>query len=84
MPYHKSCEKRMRTSAKERARNRGNRSQLRDALKAVRSQSKKDEALKAFQVAVVVLDKAASSGLIHKRNADRNKSRLAHFVAKLA
>lgn len=84
MPSHKSCVKRMKTSAKERARNRGNRSVLRDALKAVRSATKKADGLKAYAEATVVLDKAASSGLIHKNNAARNKSRLAAFVAKLA
>mgnify|MGYP003492959404 CR=1 len=84
MPSHKSCVKRIKTSARERARNRGYRSQLRDAVKAVRTQTKKTEALKALQEAVVVLDKAASSGLIHKNNAARNKSRLSKLVAKLA
>ena len=84
MPSHKSCFKRMKTSARERTRNRGYRSTLRDAVKAVRTQTKKPEALKAFEQAVVLLDKAASSGLIHKNNAARNKSRLAGFVAKLA
>ena len=74
----------MKTSALERTRNRAGRSQLRDAIRAVRSQTKKTEATKAFQEAVVVLDKAASSGLIHKNNAARNKSRLAQFVQKLA
>lgn len=84
MPSHKSCVKRMKTSALERARNRGNRSQLRDALRAVRTETKKSEAAKALQQAIVILDKAASSGLIHKNNAARNKSRLTSFVAKLA
>ena len=74
----------MKTSAKERSRNRGNRSVLRDALRAVRTATKKSDALTAFASASVLLDKAASSGLIHKNNAARNKSRLAHFVAKLA
>jgi small subunit ribosomal protein S20 len=74
----------MKTSAAERSRNRGYRSQLRDAVKAVRGGTKKAEAMKAFQQAVKILDKAAASGLIHKNNAARNKSRLAQFVAKMA
>lgn len=84
LPNHKSNEKRMKTSAKERARNRGNRSTLRDAVRAVRTATKKADALKAYAQATVLLDKAASSGLIHKNNAARNKSRLAGFIAKLA
>jgi small subunit ribosomal protein S20 len=74
----------MKTSALERTRNRSGRSQLRDAIRAVRNQSKKNDAVKVLAQAVVVIDKAASSGLIHKNNAARNKSRLTQFVQKLA
>ena len=84
MPNHKSCAKRMKTSAAERTRNRAFRSQLRQAIKDVRSQSSKDEALKALKVAHTLLDKAAGAHIIHWRNADRNKSRLTLFVGKLA
>ena len=83
MPSHKSCVKRMKTSAKERARNRGNRSVLRDALKAVRSATKKADGLKAYAEATVVLDKAASSGLIHKNNAAHKKSAMAQKMNEL-
>lgn len=74
----------MRTSEKERTRNRAFRSQLRDAIKSVRTETNKDEAGKKLKNATTLLDKAASYGLIHKRNADRNKSRLTKFVQKLA
>lgn len=84
MPNHKSCAKRMKTSAAERTRNRAFRSQLRQAIKDVRSQSSKDEALKKLKVAHTLLDKAAGANIIHWRNADRNKSRLTIFVGKLA
>ena len=84
MPNHKSCAKRMKTAAAERTRNRAFRSQLRQAIKDVRSQSSKDEALKALKVAHTLLDKAAGAHIIHWRNADRNKSRLTLFVGKLA
>jgi small subunit ribosomal protein S20 len=83
LPNHKSCAKRMRTSAIERTRNRAFRSQLRQAIKDVRSQTSKDEALKKLKEASVMLDKAAGANIIHWRNADRNKSRLALFVGKL-
>ena len=83
MPNHKSCVKRIRTSEEERIRNRSFRSRLRQAIKDVRAESRKDEAARKFREATIVIDKAAGTGLIHKRTAARNKSRLAQFVAKL-
>jgi len=59
------------------------RTALRSALKAVRGEKDKSEATKRLSEATVILDKAAASGLIHKRNADRNKSRLSLFIQKL-
>lgn len=83
MPSHKSCAKRMRISEDERQRNRAWRSQLRAAVKAVRTETNKDEALKKLVLATSIIDRAASKGLIHRKNADRNKSRLHHHVQKL-
>ncbi|MBD3258712.1 30S ribosomal protein S20 [candidate division GN15 bacterium] len=83
MPNHKSCAKRMRTSEKQRQRNRAFRSRLRAAIKDVRTETSKEEAAKKYAVAESLLDKAAGYNLIHARNADRNKSRLAKFVQKL-
>ena len=83
MPQHKSCKKRMKTSEKERVRNRALRSSLRNIVKAVRSENNKETAQKKLQEALQALDKAASYGLVHKRNADRHKSRLALYVNKL-
>jgi len=83
LPNHKSCAKRMRTSALNRQRNRAFRSQLRTAIKEVRSESSHEEAAKKFVAASTLLDQAANKHLIHKKNADRNKSRLAMFVNKL-
>ena len=83
MPNHKSCEKRMRQSENNRLRNRAFRSQLRSAIKDVRTETQKDEATKKYQKAMQIIDKAAAHGLIHKKTADRNKSRLAQYVNKL-
>lgn len=83
VPNHKSCKKRIKTSAKERLRNRAYRSQLRAAIKAIRTETDKERALPLLRDVTVKLDKAASYGLIHKRNADRSKSRLALFVQKM-
>jgi small subunit ribosomal protein S20 len=73
----------MKTSAAERLRNRAFRSQLRDAVKDVRTETNKDEALKKLKNAISLLDKAAGMGVIHRRNADRNKSRLSAHVSRL-
>jgi small subunit ribosomal protein S20 len=83
LPSHKSNFKRMKTSAKERERNRAYRSRLRAALKDVRAVQSKDEAAAKLKEAFRLLDRAASRGLIHKSNADRNKSRLALAINKL-
>ena len=83
MPVHKSCVKRMRSSAKERERNRGKRSRLRAAIKTLRTETSKDKALEQYREVSRLLDRAAVDGLIHQKNADRNKSRLASFVNSL-
>ncbi len=84
MPNHKSNFKRMRTNEKARLHNRTLRSRLRTTVKEVREDESPESAAKKLLEAQQLLDKAASAGLIHKRNASRNKSRLAHAVKKLA
>lgn len=71
MPHHKSAKKRLRQSKEQRLRNRGQRTQLRRAVKAARESS---EALSAGASA---LDVAARRGIIHPNKAARLKSRLA-------
>ncbi len=74
----------MKTSERDRQANRALRSTLRAALKAVRSETNKDEAMKKLREAASMLDKAAAKNIIHKKNASRNKSRLTLMVQKLA
>ncbi len=83
MPNHKSCEKRVRTSEKERIRNRGYRSKLRASIRELRAMTSKEEAQAMYKEVAVLLDRAAGRNLIHRNNADRNKSRLARFVQSL-
>ncbi len=83
MPVHKDCVKRMKTSAKERERNRSQKSRIRAVIKALRAETKKDEAMKHFREVTRLLDKAAANNLIHRKNANRNKSRLAAIVNRL-
>jgi ribosomal protein S20 len=73
----------MRSSAKERERNRAKRSRLRAAIKTLRAETDKVKAKEQFSEVSCLLDRAAVDGLIHHKNADRNKSRLAAFVNRL-
>ncbi len=73
----------MKTAERDRKANRAFRSTLRAALKAVREEKNKEEAVKKLREAGSLLDKAASKRIIHKKNASRNKSRLAHLIQKL-
>lgn len=83
MPHHKSCKKRMKTSNERRLRNRAYLTNLRSQLRDLRALTSRDEATVAYRDVVSLLDKAVTNGLIHKKNADRNKSRLARFVQHL-
>ena len=84
MPNHKSCKKRVKTSEKERLVNRAYRSHLRVVLKEAQGVTNKEEAVKKLKEVTAELDKAASRGLIHKKNANRNKSRIARRFNKLS
>jgi len=80
MPNTKSAARRMRNSNRKRLQNRSVKSRLKslerayvDALKG----GKKDDAATAYRNLTSSFDKAAKSGVIHKANANRKKSRLA-------
>lgn len=83
MPSHKSCKKRMKTSEAERLRNRAFRTTLRNAVKEVRLETSKEEAVKKLKVAIQILDRAAGRRLLHRKTVDRSKSRLVKLVNKL-
>lgn len=83
MPNHKSCEKRMRVSARQRANNKIIGGQLRAAVKDLRETTDKEEAQKKYRQVASLYDRAAQRNIIHHRNADRNKSRLARYVSNL-
>ncbi len=79
MPNIKSAKKRMRSNAKKTDVNTLVVSSMRTAIKkfekAVKAGSK-DEASNYLNIAIQRIDKAMSSGLIHKNKAARLKSRL--------
>lgn len=84
MPIIKSAIKAMKQNATARERNRLTKANFRSKVKAVR----KDIALggkdseKLLATAVQALDKAAKSGVIHKKAAARRKSRLMLAINK--
>ena len=80
MPQHKSCEKRIRTSAKSRSRNRAYRAKVKQAVRKVHEAATPEEATVALKEATKVLDRAAGKGILHKNRAADKKSRLSESV----
>jgi small subunit ribosomal protein S20 len=82
----KSQIKRNRQNLKKRARNRVYRGSARTSVKKALvgiEAGDKTAAETAVKAAIVVLDKTAEKGVIHKNNAARRKSRLMKQLAKL-
>ncbi|MEG0322436.1 MAG: 30S ribosomal protein S20 [Raoultibacter sp.] len=73
----KSQKKRIKTNEKARLRNRAVRSELKTATRAVRDAVEANNGTEAYAAALAacrLLDKAASKGVIHKRQASNRKS----------
>ena len=86
MANTKQALKRHKQSLKRRARNRAIKSRVKKAIKRVRlaiESKDKEMAQTALRDATSILDKAASKGVIHWKNAARKISRLASHVNKL-
>ena len=82
----KSQEKRIKTNERRRLRNQSVRSSLRTAVRGLREAIDAGEKDKAGELLVATnrkLDKAASSGVIHKNQAANKKSALALAVNKI-
>lgn len=87
MATHKDALKRIRQNVKRRARNRHYRSMMRNRIKALVEaiESGDVEAAKAkLPETVGMIQRVASKGIIHKRQADRRVSRLTNKVVALA
>ncbi len=84
MADRKSAIKRIRTSREQNDRNRMWRSRLRTVIKKVRAAESAEAAEAALGIAIPVIDRTASSGVIHRNAAARYKSRLTSYVRKLA
>ena len=81
MPQHKSCEKRMRSSKKQNARNKAVKSAVKTATKKFQA-AEGGDAEAAYRAVASELDRAAKKGVIPKARADRQKSRLAQQLNK--
>jgi small subunit ribosomal protein S20 len=80
---HKSAEKRDRQNKKNRVRNIAAKSALKTKIKSVIenvNSKNKETSVNALKTAIPALNKAASKGLIHKKNASRKVSRLTKKV----
>lgn len=83
MANTRSAEKRNRQSQKRRARNLGVRTSVKTAVKKAREAiATKDpvKAKEALREATTMINKAASKGVLHARNASRRIGRLAHAL----
>ena len=88
MANHASAIKRAKQSEKRKTRNTSVISEVKNAAKKVSESIKSagaDEITANLKKAIVLLDKAVSKGVLHRRNASRRISRLMHAVnAKLS
>ena len=80
---HKSALKRVRQSETRRARNRINKTKVKNAVKKVRTAlgESPEAAAEALKAAMSALGRAAAKGTLHRRNAARRTARLARQVA---
>ena len=86
MANHASALKRHRQSEKRRRRNQAIKSRLRHLVRAVREAlTARDPGTAASRLldATRALDKAATKGVVHRRNASRRIARLTHAVGQL-
>lgn len=82
MPRIKSAKKRMRQTKSRTARNKAQRSQLRNAVRKARTAGSTPEAPQARAAAEKLLDRAARKRLVHPNTAARAKSRMAKAANK--
>jgi small subunit ribosomal protein S20 len=81
VPNIKSAKKRVIVNKTKAARNRAQYSALKTALKKVNvAAAESADVLALVTVAIKTVDQAAAKGLLHKNNAARKKSALAHLL----
>ena len=82
MPHHKSTEKRVRTNERDRKRNLASKRELRTVIRKLREGAGSEGAPELLVKAHSVLDNAVRRGIVHRKTADRRKSRLAKLVQR--
>lgn len=83
MANHKSAEKRIRSNATKRLKNRYQAKSTRTVVKTLRDTTDKVEAEGLFKKVSSMLDKLAKKNVIHKKKAANQKSKLAKVVSKI-
>ena len=83
MAHHKSALKRIRQNEKRRVHNKYYAKTMRNAVKALRNTTDKEEATKLYPKVVAMIDKLAKKNLIHKNKASNLKSKLAVKINQL-
>lgn len=84
MANTKNAKKAMRQAEKRRTHNRLHAKTTRNAIKRLRTETKKEEALRNFPEVISLVDKLAKRGVIHKKKADNLKSGLAKKIKALS
>ena len=84
MANHKSSLKRIRQEQKRKLHNRYYAKTMRNAVRKLRATTDKAAATAMYPVVQKALDKLAKVNIIHKNKAANIKSKLAHYIAKLA
>ena len=80
MPVIKSAIKEQRKNKRNRIRNKAFLSKLKTCMAKVRKSADLKTAQENIKLAIPIIDKASSKGLIHKNAANRYKSRLQKFI----
>ncbi len=80
MAHHKSAEKRIRQIAKRRLANRYFAKTMRNALRSLRTNNDKADAIKALPKVASLIDRLAKRGYIHKNKAGNLKSSITKRV----
>lgn len=83
MANHKSALKRIRSNEKKRVLNRYQHKTTRNAIKALRLATDKNEASSKLSAVISMIDKLAKKNIIHSNKASNLKSKLTRHIAKL-
>ena len=83
MATHKSAKKRIRTNARKRVINQQGATRIKSSVKKVLATTDKEQAEKLYKVAVSVLDKGTTKGLIKQNTASRKKALITRHLNKL-